>query len=383
VSILFNKSAESRAISFQSWWGAGDDNPNARGDAISVALSLIPVYAATGLIADQIAASPWAMFEKSSGVPVKSDPQPELVTGPGVNRLDVFSWKHQMVTSLLLRGNAYGFIVSVDSFGLPDRVSWLQPDKVRVDESGSAPVYTYNGAEIDRSRLIHIPWYVLPGSVVGVSPIGLFRMQIESGIEAQRVGKNFFRRGMVPSGFLKNTAKTLTAVEAQETKKRFSASVSATEPFVSGADWEYTAIGLPSSDVAFLTGIKATATQVAAIYRVAPEELGGEVSGSSLTYKNLEQDQIRFNVRTLRPLAARIEAVINGYMIDGRYLKFNLDASVRADIKTRFEAHAIAIQNDFETRDEVRALEERPPLTAQDITQIKDLRKPTTIGRTP
>ena len=54
-------------------------------------------------------------------------------------------------------------------------------------------------------------------------------------------------------------------------------------------------------------------------------------------------------------------------------MKFNLDASARADLKTRYEAHQIAIQSDFKTVDEVRALEELPPLTDAQISRKKEL----------
>ena len=383
MSVLFRK-PEARGISFQSWWGSGSSNPTVRGDNLSTALSLIPVYAATGLIADQIAATPWAVFEKSDGgIPERAAVQPELISDPGVNQLDLFSWKFQLCTSLLLRGNAYGLIISVDNGGMPAKVAWLQPDKMVVDESGPRPVYRYNGTEINRSMLIHVPLYVVPGSVVGLSPIGLFRTQIETGIEAQKASKNFFRRGGIPSAILRNNAITMSSEQAQDTKSRFVASVSASEPFVTGKDWDYSTIAVPTADASFLNGIKATATQIAAIYRVAPEEIGGEVASSSLTYKSLEQDQIRFNMRTKRPIAARIESVVNPYLVGDRYLKFNLDADVRADLKTRFESHQIGITAGFETIDEVRALEERAPLTTLEREQFLAMKVPATIGTTP
>lgn len=380
MSLLFRK-PEERDVSWGGIsWGSGDSP--VYGNSLSVALSLVPVYAATGLIADQIAASPWAAFEKPSGVPTRLERQPELLTAPGVNQLDLFSWKFQLCTSLLLRGNAYGFIAGTDNTGMPSKVVWLQPDKMKVDESGSKPVYIYGGAEIDRSMLMHVPLYVVPGSVVGLSPIGLFRTQIETGVEAQKASKNFYRRGGVPTAILRNTAKTLTPELASDTKRRFVASVSASEPFVTGNDWDYNAIAIPTVDASFLSGIKATATQIAAIYRVAPEEVGGEVSGSSLTYKSLEQDQIRFNTRTLRPIASRIEAVTNPYLLGERYVKFNLDASARADLKTRYESHKIGIDAGFETIDEVRALEERSPLTDTEREQFLEMKTPPKIGTT-
>ena len=91
-----------------------------------------------------------------------------------------------------------------------------------------------------------------------------------------------------------------------------------------------------------------------------------------MKYASLEMDTLKFNTRTLRPWANRFEAVFNAYIPKG-YVKFNLDASARADLKTRYEAHQIAIQSDFKTVDEVRALEELPPLTDAQISRKKEL----------
>ena len=382
MSILFRKpTAEQRNLTDTDVWGSGGGS-RSRVNALSV----VPVYAATGLIADQFAASPWAAYDKgASDIPVRVKTQPDLVRDPGVNGLDVYSWKHQAIASALLRGNAYGYILTWDRMGVPSKVVWLNPNDVQVDEQGPAPVYTYKGNVIPRDRLIHIPAYVQAGSVVGLSPLGLFKTQIETADAAQAYGKTWFKRGGIPSGFLKNTKQTLTSDEAQTVKSRFKASVSASDPFVAGNDWDYTTITVPGSEVQFISTLKLTATQWAAIYRVAPEDVGGESGGSSLTYKNLEQDQTRFAMRTLRPWTSRFEAVLDRYLFGEQYLKFNLDAGARADLTARMAAHKVAIDSGVETIDEARALEERPPLTPEqwaDYLAIRNKAPQTPAGGT-
>ena len=371
MSILFRR-PEQRSISFQDVWGSGGSTSRVEQSA----LSLVPVYAATGLIADQFAASPVSVFEKSSdGVPTRVASQPDLVRDPGVGGLDVYSWKHQAITSCLLWGNAYGLIVASDNRGTPSKVLWLQPNRVSVDELSGTAQYFYDGRLLPRADVIHIPAYVQAGSVVGLSPLGLFKAQIETADQAQQFGKNWFRRGGIPSGVLKNSSKTLTASQAQETKSRFKASVSASEPFVTGSDWDYTAITIPGGESQFISTLKLTATQFAAIYRVAPEDVGGESSGSSLTYKSLEQDQIRFAMRTLRPWTTRFEAVLDRYLSGPQYMRFNLDASARSDLTTRMTAHKTAIEAGVETISEARALEERAPLTPEQWAEFMATRK--------
>jgi len=376
MSILFPKPVEQRSISFQDVWGSGGTWSGGVD-----ALSIVPVYAATGLIADQFASSPCAVYDKTdSGVPTRAKVQPQLVRDPGANGLDVYSWKHQAISSALLRGNAYGYILNRDRDGIPSTVVWLNPNDVDVDESGPAPIFTFKGNEIPRARLIHIPAYVQAGSVVGLSPLALFKAQIETADAAQSYGKTWFKRGGIPSGVLKNTAKAITAEQAQTAKQRFKASVSASDPFVTGSDWDYEAISIPGSEVQFISALKLTATQWASIYRVAPEDVGGETSGSSLTYKSLEQDQIRFAQRTMRPWTTRFEAVLDRYLFGTQYVRFNLDASARADLKTRYEAHQIALDAGFKTVDEVRELEELPPLSPEQKDAAR--KPPSTVGGT-
>ena len=368
MSLLFRK-PESRSANWQQLWGSGQVSALDGGKYLN-ALSLVPVYAATGLIADAFASSPWASYVKSDGVAEKAVRQPSLITDPGVF-VDLYAWKHQLVTSLLLWGNAYGVVMAVDTAGVPSKVAWLRPDRVEVEEEfGRAPKYSYSGAPLDLSTLIHIPWYTVPGSVVGLSPLALFRTQIDTGLEAQRTGKNFFKRGAVPAGWLKYIPKGLTAEQSSEAKKRFVASVSSSEPFVSGNDWEYTALPLPTSDVNFITGVKLTANQIAAIYRVDPEDVGGETGGSSLTYATLEMNEQRFNSRTLLPVASRIEVAVNRVLPPVEYVKCNLDARVRTDLKTRYEAHKIALDAGFKLVDEVRALEELSPLGGRVVSAV-------------
>lgn len=362
MSLLFKKSEERSAGNWTALWGSGHPS-TINGGKFKSALTLASVYAATSYIADAWASTPWAAYDERSGVPVRSARQPNLVVDPGVHGLSLYSWRFQLASSLGLWGNAYGLVVAVDGAGVPSKVQWLRPDRVDVEESvGRAPRYFHEGRELDPSVLIHVPWYVVPESVVGLSPIGLFRTQIETGIEAQRTGKNFYRRGAVPSAMLKNVAKSLTPEQASEAKRRFVASTSSNEPFVAGADWDYQAIPLPASDVNFIQASKMTANQIAAIYRVDPDLVGGESGGSTLKYTTLEMNELNFNTRTLRPFTERTESEFNRWLPPAQYVKANLDARVRADLKTRYEAHKVAIEAGFKTVNEVRALEELPPL---------------------
>lgn len=377
MSVFFGRKPEERSVQYHDLWSRGK-TIDMRGDKLSQALTLVPVYAATALIADCVSAAPWAGYIKTgSSVSQRMEQQPQLITDPGVDGVDVFTWKHQAMTSALLRGNAYGLILDVDAAGIPSKVRWLHPDDVEVNErpTGEPAEFFWLGRRIDRRDLIHIPAYTVAGSVKGLSPITQFRQQIETGAQAQTFAKNFFKRGTVPPGWLTFTKGALSAEAASEAKKRFLASVSSSEPMASSTDWTYTPISVPAGDAQFLAGIKATANQIAAVYRVDPQDVGGEAGGTTLKYASLEMNTLDFNMRTIRPWVTRFETAINQLIPNG-YVKFNLDAGVRADIKARYEAHTMAINAGFETRDEVRELEDRPPLTNEQIQKMNQIGAP-------
>ena len=60
---------------------------------------------------------------------------------------------------------------------------------------------------------------------------------------------------------------------------------------------------------------------------------------------------------TLRPLAIKIEEAMSTLLPRGQRATFNFDAVLRADTRTRYEAHEIALRAGFMTVEEIRALE--------------------------
>lgn len=342
------------------------------GRSMKSALRLVPLYAGTNLIADSLSIMPASEYEIVNGSKRKAARQSPLLLDPHpVPTMTRVEWIFQYTTSFLMRGNAYGLIVELEPNGTPSKIVWLHPDHVTVDESGPLPVYSYKGQQLDTATLLHIPWYTLPGSVVGLSPIGQFKQVIETGYLAEKYGKDWFDHGSTPSGHLKNTAKTLDGPEASAVKSRFKASVAANDIFVSGNDWEWAALSVKPDEAQFLQTIKATANQIAAIYRLDPADIGGE-SANSMTYSTLELNQIKFQSRALQPIFTRLEHHISRLLPRDNYLKFNPDAMVRTDIKSRMEALSLQLKAGLLTNDEGRELEDKSVLTPEQKQEWQD-----------
>ncbi|MHA7275359.1 phage portal protein [Arthrobacter sp. Hz1] len=368
MSLFFGRS-ETRAIDPTAGVLGGFATGNMSATSMKRALHVVPAYAATSLIAESLATVPVGVKEIKSDGSRATPRQPGLVINPNPNPVGSrVEWIHQYVTSLKLQGNAYGVVVAIDKWGIPEKIQWLNPESVNVDESKPSPEYFHHGQRLDKSTLVHIADYVLPGSVVGLSPVSLFRQQLEMAERAQEFGSNVYRSSGIPSGHLKNKEKTLSFMESSVVKSRFKSAVHNNDVFVSGNDWDYTSLGMSVADSKFLESIKATANQLAAIFKVPPEEIGGE-SGGSLTYSTVELNQLKFTMRALQPPAVRLETHMNRLLPPSQYMKFNLNANVRGDLKARMDAYKLGLESGVYTLAQVREFEDFQMLSGEEIEQ--------------
>jgi HK97 family phage portal protein len=324
-------------------------------------MSLVPVWACVRILANTIASLPIQLYRRSGndGQPVSYIPQ-LLFRPAAVDNL--YQWINKLVYSLALRGNAYGLIVERDRLGFPTQIEWLSPDDVFVDETRpTLPVYYWQGVEVPSDLIFHVAWMVPPGCVTGLSPIRVFAQTIGVGLSASSYGLRWFENGGAPPGVMRNSQKTITRDESEEIRDRLMASIRSGKPLVHGADWEFTALQVSPEESQFISTMRLNATQIAAIYGVPPEMVGGE-TGGSYTYSSPEQRQIEFVNMTLRSWLVLIESRLSALMPGSEFVKFNADAMIRASTLDRYQAHNLALTGGWKVPNEIRALEDLPPV---------------------
>lgn len=330
------------------------------------ALSLTPVFAAVRLLASQVASLPLQAYRKTGDGRMRI-PAPSLFVNPSVQGT-LYDWLHRAVTSLALRGNAFGLITQRDRDQYPTMVEWLHPDDVFVEDrmasgpgSFTNPIWYWQGRIIPAEDLVHIPWFTVPGRVLGLSPIGACAVTVSTGISAQNYTSDWFDNGAVPPGEFKNTEKKVDQVEADIISARLNNAIRRRKPLVYGSDWEYKPISVSAHEAKFVETLKMNATQIAAVYGIPPEMIGGE-TGSSLTYATVEQNSLNFLKFTLRPWLELLEAAFYRLSPRPQYVKFNIDALLRSDLTTRMGAYKTAREIGLNNVDELRALEDEAPL---------------------
>lgn len=91
------------------------------------------------------------------------------------------------------------------------------------------------------------------------------------------------------------------------------------------------------------------------------------VSTTSRTYLNAVDERRQFVDFVLGPLLVSVEQRLSLPDVTprGQDVRFSLDAFLRADSKTRMETYEIGLRVGAYAPDEIRALEDRPPLEAQ------------------
>ena len=355
MSLFFRRdsAAETRSISSLPW-SHGGESPLA--ESWDAQLALVPVYAAVRLIADSIAALPLQAYRKTSDGRVPMTLPLMFAEPVGMTRM---TWVQQAMTSLLLRGNAYGLKAGRDAEAMtPGGVRWLNPDSVTWDDADG---WRHGGYPVAEADMVHIPGLVMPGRRLGVSPVTACSAAVTAGVSTQTFMRDWYRNKAIPSMTLQNTERTIEADAANTIKERAKSTIRAGEPFVTGKDWKLDVLTLTADDAGFVAASRLTATQVATIFGIPPGMIGGD-AGGSLTYSTVELNQIQFLTNTLLPWLTRLEAAFSGLMPRPQYVKFNVDALIRVETKTRHEVYKLARDIGLHNIDELRKFEDESPL---------------------
>jgi HK97 family phage portal protein len=273
----------------------------------------------------------------------------------------------QCMTSLLLQGNAWGLVTGRDGYGFPTGIEWIPPDDVTVVDDEEQPwnplrarIYVF-GRQMDRSELFHIKAFSVAGRTEGISPLRAFALTVTSGLEAERYGTDWYKSGGFPPGTFQNNEIEIDASQAAEIRESLVSSLRRREPLVYGRDWDYKPVVVPPSESQFLQATQMNATQIAAVYGLPPDRVGGN-RGDSLTYNTVEMSTLQI-IEALRPWLVRLETAFFDIIPSNRYVRFNTDALLKTDLRTRTEIYAQQRAMGMRTTDEIRDLEDLPPLS--------------------
>jgi HK97 family phage portal protein len=344
-----------------------DGQPTAAGEPVTVesALRLSTVFGCVRLLADSVSTLPLHVYRGDDRDPI---PTPPLLQRPSADFPELADWLWACMASLLLRGNCWGVITNRSGAGLlPSQVDLVHPDRVAVTTNGDGTqTIRIAGEAVPRSALFHIKAFPFPGSMLGLSPIGYAREAIGLGLGAEKYGAKLFGDSAIPSGVItsdqrigEENAKHIKANWQQAHKGK-------REIAVLGSGAKFQPVSISPDEAQFLQTQKFSVATICRFYGVPPEMMAGETAGHE-AYTSPEMRGTDFLTFSLRPWLYRIERAISSQLLAStQTAKFNAGGFVRATLRDRYEAHRIGIESGFLTVNEVRELEDRPPLPDAD-----------------
>jgi len=348
-------------------------NPLAPG-AIPPGGYLPAVTRSTGLICNTIAGLPWRVmrgYEELTTPDWLADPQALRIDGRVVSpgdlddvRLSAVEFWSQWIAAALLWGDGYVFVPVRDATtGAPKPPLWqLHPELVSIEEGG----YWAGGQRLPPGSVLHLrgepPYW--NGHGTGV----LTRHGSELGLACavRQYAAGVFASG-VPAGYLQSTAPNMTQESADALKARWMAQHGNPRRTIAvlNATTAFHPIQISPVDSQLSAAREWSIRDIALAFGLPATMLG--VPGDSSTYTNIESRMIEMQQWTLLPWERRIESTLDAQFPRGTSVKIRTEGLLRGDTTSRYDAYTKALAAGWLTVDEVRELEDRPPLAPAEM----------------
>ena len=321
------------------------------------ALSMASVYRAISILSTAI---------KQVGVHIYRDDEklestPLWIKQPD-DKITRAEFMARTVNSIALAGNCF-WLVSRNGRGETVKLEVLNPFDMLIqsDDYGNLLGYTYRGTiEYSIADIQHLKALTVPGNLYGLGPIQSCQPELAAIKDTRDYASTWFDKSGVPSGILKSD-QMLSPDAAKAAKDSWNA-LGAGGLVVLGNGLTYMPTYMNPRDSQFLENQAFGVQQIARLFGIPANMMLASVDGNSMTYTNIEQEQIAFTRYTLSQYYVEIEAAMSSLLPRGTEARMNIDALLRSDTLSRYQAHQIALAAGFKTLDEVRHDEKLPPL---------------------
>lgn len=357
---------ERRADTFDQYWAnfealrTGTVTP-ATAEGISA------VYACVSAISETIGSLPLAVYRKTDAGREKAPDHAlyRVLHDMPNDRQSALEFREQMTAHMLLRGNAYARIVRGGD-GQVRQLIPLHPDRVRVLEleNGRIGFEVTTGDKVERltqDEVFHLRHRSDDG-VVGVSPIARAKGVLELAAAEHQHGTDTFTNGSKLLGVLKAPGR-LNATQRQSIATAWQSFKAGGTPVLDDG-LDYAPVSMTLEDAEWIEARKFSVIEVARLFRVPPVIIQ---SMESANYSNSVELARQFVTLCLRRHLVAWEQAIHRQLLTeaGRrtyFVEHGVEGLLRGDSTTRASFYQSAIQNGWMEVNEVRRLENLPPL---------------------
>lgn len=328
-------------------------------------LRLSAVFACVRVLAEAVSSLPLPVYQRrgrSRERAYRESAYRLLHDRPNPEMTPMDLWSLEMV-HLNLHGDGFLGKEFVSARSSTVRALWpIDPDAVIVRREKGEKGFYIGGKRYTTREIIHIRGLSLDG-LVGMSPIGVARNAIGTGLALNRLNAALLRDRAVPQGVVTIKEKLVDQTARQRFRAEWDAILKSRGRVAildNGAQYE--GITMPLGDVQFIEQQQFGVQEIARIFNVPVSRINGK-AGDSLTYRTVESDTLHFQQSSVRPWLVRIEQALRADLDlfpdpHVLYPEFLADAMLRTDTLTRARANALATSGaPWKTGAEVRAEE--------------------------
>jgi len=341
----------------------------------STAMKFSAVYGCVSLLAGCIASLPIQIKTDVNGY---DEAIPGARLRPILNRtpnqvMTAFVFWETLGYNLFLSGNSYA-IISRTSMGDPKGLIWAPCGSVspKLNDAKTRLLYqvSVDGKSVtyDQDDILHFPCIGWDG-LRGLSPIAAATEGIGLGLAGEKYNSHFFSNAVTS-----DIAITYDKPMSPDAQKQLEAYLSdrysnldnLRKPFIGTNGAKVVNLGMSASDAQMIEARDYQVEDICRFYGVPPW-LVGSMKKTTSWGTGLGEQTLGFVKFTLRKHLKRIEQEIDRKLIrrPDRFCKFNLDALLRADIKTRNESYKMALGGNqmpgYLSQNDVRQREGLPP----------------------
>ena len=338
------------------------------------AMRVAAAWRCVNIIAGAIATLPIDIIRRESETvrkPAVGHPLRRILTVKPNTWQTPSEFRRMMQSHLLLRGNAYARKVFIGNqlvglIPLPtDRVTAEQLDSTAMQYK----VMRKDGSSIifPQREIFHLRGMSLDG-VTGMSVLSNMRESLGLALQTEQAGARLFSNGILAGGVIKHPGKLSDNASRhlrESMEQRNQGSQNAGKWIVAEEGMTVESISLTAEDAQWLGTRDFQRYDIAMFYGVPPHMLGATEKTTSWG-SGIEAQGIGFVTYTLTDWIKTWEESVKRDLLEEREwetvdARFNVNALMRGDFKTRWEGYVKGLQNCVYSPDDVRAMEDMNP----------------------
>jgi HK97 family phage portal protein len=363
-------------------------------------LALSAAWACVNLLAGTIASLPLMVYRTDSqGRRTVAGDHPlyrVLHESPNADQTALDFWEF-VCACLEMHGNSYCEVERGNDGRVIALSPPLLPELMQVRRANNGDLeyeWTESGRtrKESQARILHIRGF--GGSPLGgLSTLTFGRKAFGMATAINNAASATFRNGVRATGVMTKEGSPFTAEQRKTAEEllqqKYAGAMNAGVPMLLDNGLKWQSISINPEDAQMLESRAFSVEEICRFFGVPPHMVGHTEKTTSWG-TGLEQQTLGFQKFTLRRRLKRIEMALEKQLltardrVEGVTIEFNLEGLLRADSKSRSEFYASGLQNGWFTINEVRALENMPPVEGGDTPRMQMQNVPITeAGQLP